>query len=112
MSEQQNQNQQQTPQQQQNKGPEDTIRDGSLKATIWRRQGQQKDYFTTDLAKTYEDKNGNLKDTKSFGKNDLLGIAELARRANIRVNELTREEFKKNRQNGQNQQQNRGTQSH
>jgi len=49
-------------------------------------------------------------ETKSFGKDDLLGIAELARRANIRVSELSREEFRKSRQNGQSQQKNRDAQ--
>jgi len=90
-----NQQQEQQPQQQeqQNKGPEDTLRDGALKATIWRREGEKNDYFTTSFAKTYQDKEGNLKDAHSFGHNDLLGVAELARQAHQRTSELKREEF-------------------
>lgn len=94
-------NQPQTaPQQSPNNGPEDTIRDGSLKATIWRRNGQNGDYFTTDFAKTYEDEEGKLKDSRSFGDQELLRISELARKAHDRNTELRREEFKARRENG------------
>jgi len=97
-----------------NKGPEDTLRDGALKATIWRRAGEQKDYFTTSFAKTYSDKEGNLKDGHSFGRNDLLGVAELARQAHQRTNELGREDFKNARKNepDQTRQQERSPQNH
>ena len=85
--------------QQQNKGPVDTLRDGALKATIWRRESDTKDYFTTSFAKTYSDKEGNLKDGHSFGQSDLLGVAELARLAHQRTAELKREDFINARRN-------------
>lgn len=100
----------QQPQQQQTVGqaakrqPEDTIRDGALKATIWRQQGKDRDFFTTRLATTYKDQHGNLKDGYSFTKNDLLGVAELCRRAHARVQALSREEFKSQRKGTQQQQ--------
>ena len=96
---QQPQTNQQTPQRTTPKQPEDTVRDGTIKGTIWRREGPKNDFFTTELARTYRDKNGDLKDTHSFNKDDLLRVAEIARRAHNRVSALTREEFKKNRQN-------------
>jgi len=97
---------------QQPKQPEDTVRDGNIKGTIWRREGPKNAFFTTELARTYRDKNGALKDTHSFNKDDLLRVAEVARRAHNRVSELTREEFRKTRQNKQqNKPQNRDTQS-
>ncbi|MEM7651525.1 MAG: hypothetical protein AAF204_05535 [Pseudomonadota bacterium] len=71
--------------------PADVLRDGALKATIWQNEGEKGPYFTTKLAKTYEDKNGNIRDTDNFGQNDLLRIAELARSAYARGNELRRE---------------------
>jgi len=83
----------------QNNGPVDTLRDGALKATIWRRKGESKDYFTTSFAKTYQDKEGNLKDGHSFGSADLLGVAELARQAHQRSMELKRGEFINARRN-------------
>jgi len=84
---------------QKSKGPVDTLRDGALKATIWRRQSETKDYFTTSFAKTYSDKEGALKDGHSFGQSDLLGVAELARLAHQRTAELKREDFIRARRN-------------
>lgn len=71
--------------------PTDTLRDGNLKATIWENHGKNGSYYTTSFARTYEDKNGNLRDTNSFSGTDLLRIAELAREAYTRSNELRRE---------------------
>ncbi len=87
--------------------PETTLRDGNLKATVWRQQGKDRDFFTTDLAKTYEDKDGNLKDSRSFGEKDLLGIAELARQAHNQVKDLRREAFQQQRQGNDGRSQNR-----
>jgi len=82
--------------------PETTLRDGNLKATVWRQQGKDRDFFTTDFAKTYEDKDGNLKDSRSFGEKDLLGISELARQAHNQVKGLRKEAFREQRQEGNN----------
>ena len=79
--------------------PEKTLRDGSLKATVWRQQGKERDFFNTTFAKTYEDENGELKDSQNFGEKDLLGISELARQAHNEVKELRREAFNKHRNN-------------
>lgn len=87
--------------------PEKTIRDGSLKATIWRNQGNERDFFTTDFSKTYEDKDGNLKDSRSFGTKDLLGLSELAREAHHEVKEMRKEAFRDQRQNSSNRSQSR-----
>jgi multidrug resistance efflux pump len=72
--------------------PADTLRDGSLKATIWKRQGESGDFYATDLARTYKDQEGNLRDSRSFGTNDLLRVSELAKTAYHRSNELRREQ--------------------
>ena len=71
--------------------PADVLRDGALKATIWENHGEKGPYFTTTLAKTYEDRNGKPRDTHSFSGSDLLRIAELARNAYGRSNELRRD---------------------
>lgn len=71
--------------------PAEAIRDGNLKATIWENQGEKGPYHSVSLAKTYQDKDGNLRDTNSFGTNDLLRVAELARSAYHRTNEIRRE---------------------
>jgi len=101
--------------------PELVVRDGSLKATIWRNEGEKGPYFTTTLARTYSDAQGNPKDTQSFSQVDLLRLSELNREAYGMINDLKREltlsqaveqdhereAFKQGRrqQNGQSQQQ-------
>lgn len=87
--------------------PETTLRDGNLKATVWRQQGKDRDFFTTDFAKIYEDKDGNLKDSRSFSEKDLLGISELARQAHNQVKDLRKEAFREQRQEGGNRSQSR-----
>lgn len=72
-------------------GPVDVIRDGALKATIWENQGEKGVYFSTVLARTYEDSDGRLRDTHSFNGTELLRIAELARRAYEHVTEFRSE---------------------
>jgi len=71
--------------------PVETIRDGSLKATIWQNQGENGPYFTTTLAKTYEDRDGKLRDTYGFTGSELLRVAELARTAYAQSIALRRE---------------------
>ncbi|MEL6709045.1 MAG: hypothetical protein AAFP79_12255 [Pseudomonadota bacterium] len=74
-----------------NNGPADTLRDGHLKATIWKNEGEQGHFFSTTLARTYQDRDGNLQDSHSVGTNDLLRVAELARSAYGRSRELEHE---------------------
>lgn len=77
-----------------NKGPEHTLRDAHLKASIWRNEGEKGAYYTTTLARTYKDEQGNLRDTHSFSKDDLLKVSELARGAYGHISELQREQSK------------------
>ena len=75
-----------------NNRPADVIRDGSLKATIWENHSEKNGtYYSTKLAKTYEDEDGKLRDTGSFSGTDLLRVSELARQAYTRSTELRRE---------------------
>ncbi len=74
-----------------NNKPIDVLRDGSLKATIWENHGENGTYFSGTLAKTYEDKDGKLKDSHSFSGSDWLRISELARQAYARTTQLRRE---------------------
>ncbi|MGD1923193.1 MAG: hypothetical protein ACFB03_03250 [Paracoccaceae bacterium] len=78
--------------------PIDTIREGALKATIWRNESQKGTYHTVNVARTYKDDQGNLRDTNSFRAQDMLGLAELARQAHHRSHDLNRAAFKEQRQ--------------
>lgn len=58
-----------------------TVRDRDIKASIWRNEGEHGVFHSVSLARTYKDKNGNLRDTNSFIGTDLLRISEIARKA-------------------------------
>lgn len=71
--------------------PDETLRDGALKAVIWRNEGENGAFFSVTLAKTYKDDRGQYQDTHSFSAGDLLRVSELSRQAYGRVNELRRD---------------------
>lgn len=74
-----------------NNPPAKIIRDGDLKASIWKNENDKGSFFSTTLAKTYTADNGSVRDTTSFSSNDLLRLSELARQAYSQVNQLRRE---------------------
>lgn len=61
-----------------NDKPIDTIRDGSLKATIWKRLGEKGNFYTVEFSRTYTDEQGNYQDSHSFSASEPLRIARLA----------------------------------
>jgi len=78
---------------QENKKPVDTLRDGALKATIWKNTGENGDFYSVDLARIYtkQGKNGTpdtFHDTNSYSGTQLLQIARLADKAYDRVAKL------------------------
>ena len=72
--------------------PETTLRDGNLKATIWKNAGEKGAFFSANLTRIYTDDNGNYHDSDSFSGTELLRIAHLATRAYDRVSELRQQE--------------------
>ena len=78
--------------------PVDKIWEGKLKASIWRNEGERGAFFSATFARTYKDQDGQLRDTQSFGSDDLLRLSELARQAHHRTNDLAREEFRQRRE--------------
>ncbi|MEM6537375.1 MAG: hypothetical protein AAF668_06555 [Pseudomonadota bacterium] len=75
-----------------NNRPEDVIRDGNLKASIWRNEGENGPYYSTTLARSYKDEKGKYHDTQSFSGSELLRVSELSRQAYTRSNELWRKQ--------------------
>lgn len=63
-----------------NNKPVEVIRDGNLKASIFRNEGEKGPFFSTTLARTYTDDRG-MHDTNVFSGTDLLRVSELARKA-------------------------------
>lgn len=87
--------------------PEETLREGPLKAAIWRNEGENGAYHSVTVSRTYKDRDGKLQDTQSFRPKDMLGLSELARRAHHDAHELDRAAFKEHRQSQQDQGQSR-----
>lgn len=68
--------------------PIDTLRDGSLKATIWKNSGEKGDFYSVNITRTYKDEADNYHDSDSFTGVQLLRVAHLATRAYDRIGEL------------------------
>lgn len=84
--------------------PVETLRDGNLKASIWRNQGESGPYYSTTFARTWRDNQGNYHDSHSFSGTDLLKLQELSRQAYTRTGELRREHMQEYAQTQQNRQ--------
>ena len=71
--------------------PIDTIREGSLKATIWKNFGDNGNFYSVEFTRTWQDDQGNYHDADSFSGSQLLRVARLAAKAYDRTAELRRE---------------------
>lgn len=72
-------------------GPADVLRDGNIKATIWKNERENGPSFSTVFARTWQDEDGAFKDSHSFSGTELLRVSELARGAYTRTVELRQE---------------------
>jgi len=79
------------PQQQESSGPADVLRDGNVKATIWKNERENGPSYNTTFASTWQDESGAYRDSHSFSGTELLRVSELARGAYARSNELRQE---------------------
>jgi hypothetical protein len=62
--------------------PETTIRvGGGVKAAIWKNETDNGVRYSVTIARTYKDGNGDLQDTASFSRSDLLFVAKAADKA-------------------------------
>jgi hypothetical protein len=68
--------------------PVDTIRDGALKATIWKNQSEKGAFYSVNFTRTYKDNEKNLQDGDSFTANELLRLSHLATKAYDRTSIL------------------------
>ena len=68
--------------------PIDTIRDGRLKATIWKNQNESGAFYSVNLTRSYQDETEKWHNSDSFSGTELLRIARLAGRAYDRIGEL------------------------
>lgn len=61
--------------------PTATLRDGSLKATIWHQKTDQGGFYRVTFVRGYRDDDGMWHDSDSFSGAELLRLAHLATRA-------------------------------
>ena len=78
--------------------PTKTLRDGSIKATIWKNEGEKGTFYRVNFTRGYKDADGNRKDSDSFSGSELLQIAHLAGKAYDSIAELRQQD--RDAQNG------------
>ena len=61
--------------------PAMTIRDGALKATLWRREGESGPFYSVSFSRSYKKAEGEYADSTSFSGAELLRLAQLAGKA-------------------------------
>lgn len=80
--------------------PADVIRDGNLKASIWRNEGENSVSYATTIARTYKTEDGAYRESNSFTGTELLRVSELARKAYDRTNDLRRDDYERREDRG------------
>lgn len=68
-----------------NSKPVETIRDGAIKASIWRNQGEKGPFYSVRITRTYTDEAGTYHDSDRFSGSELLRVARIAGKAYDRV---------------------------
>jgi hypothetical protein len=68
--------------------PAEEIRIGSVKAAIWRNEGDNGAYFAVTFQRLYRTEEGQWQSTMGFGHADLLLLAKVADAVHTRLQEL------------------------
>jgi hypothetical protein len=74
--------------------PVEQVRIGSVKAAIWKNEGENGAYFNVTFQRLYRTEDGQWQSTASFGRDDLLVLAKLANVTHTRLLELIASERK------------------
>jgi hypothetical protein len=64
-----------------NNKPANTLRCGSIKATIWQNVSEKGPFFATTFSRPFKDQSGEWRNGTSFGLNDLEALLTVAREA-------------------------------
>jgi len=70
--------------------PVKTLRDGAIKAAIWKNESENGPFHSITFARTFKDGEGNLQDTDSYSGVELLRLSRLAGKAYDAAAKLTR----------------------
>lgn len=71
--------------------PIDTIRDGALKATIWKNTTEKGHFYSVDITRTYK-VGDDFKDSHSFSGSEPLQVARLADLAYDKIADLRQQD--------------------
>jgi hypothetical protein len=77
--------------------PAEEIRIGSVKAAIWKNEGDNGAYFAVTFQRLYRTEDGQWQSTASFGRDDLLVLAKVADATHTRLLLLVASERKQQR---------------
>ena len=78
--------------------PVEEVRIGSIKAAIWRNEGESGPRFNVTFQHLYRTEDGKWQSTGSFGRDDLLVLKKVADAAHTRVMQLLGEKRQQQRQ--------------
>lgn len=78
--------------------PVEEVRIGSIKAAIWRNEGESGPRFNVTFQRLYRTDEGKWQSTGSFGRDDLLVLMKVADAAHTRVVQLLGEKRDQQRQ--------------
>ena len=78
--------------------PVEEVRIGSIKAAIWRNEGESGPRFNVTFQRLYRTEDGKWQSTGSFGRDDLLVLKKVADAAHTRVMQLLGEKRQHQRQ--------------
>lgn len=68
--------------------PVENIRHGNVEIAIWRNEGEKGTFYSASAPTIRYNDNGEWKDGSSFGRHDLLDLAEVAREAATKLRDL------------------------
>ena len=68
--------------------PVDTVRHGNVEIAIWKNASSKGDFYSASTPAIRYNDNGEWKDGSSFGRHDLLDLAEAAREAATKIRDL------------------------
>ncbi len=61
--------------------PLERLRDGNIKASVWENERENGAQHSVTFSRSYQDNEGQHRDTQSFGLNDLLKLSRLAEKS-------------------------------
>ena len=65
--------------------PAEQVRIGSVKAAIWKNEGEKGAFYNVTFQRSYRTEDGKWQNTASFGRDDLLVLAKIADAAHSRI---------------------------